>query len=120
MNEQGETVLRQSPQLVGITDEDKSNLYRTKDIYLTAFLVSRGFHWFGMEEIESALNGKNRFQKHTQKKKKLIYFYFQDREIVRNIGLNYHNGTSVNLNVNASIFVQNILTLRSIITDPPF
>lgn len=115
-----EIVLRKSQQLQLISDADRNLMFRTKDIYLVAFITSRGFQWFGAEEVEVSQVGKNRFQKNVSKRNRFIFFYFKDTEAVRTLSLNYYNGTSLNLNVNASIFVQNILTVRSIITDPPF
>lgn len=120
MDEQDGITIRGSPELANLSIHEKENLYRTKDIYATAFLLSRGFHWYGLEEREITQFVKNKFQKNSVKKKRLIFFYFKERENARNLSLNYYNGTSANLNVNASIFVQNILTVRSIITDPPF
>lgn len=113
-------VLRASVQLTGVPLSEKLLMFRTKDIYLTAFLISRGFQWFAMEEIEVNQIAKNRFDKSIHKKNKFIFFYFKEAEKIKNMSINYFNGTSLNLNVNASIFVQNILQVRSIITDPPF
>jgi hypothetical protein len=113
-----EFVIRKTKALEGLTPEEYSDFYRTKDMYCAAFLISRGFEWTNLELVE-VIKKNNKFSG-SELKKKFIFFLFPNRNKCEHMALNYFNGNRVNLNVNANSFVQSILNVRSIITNPPF
>lgn len=106
-----ETLLKRMKCLEDLDKTAYSELFRTKNIYLAAFLISRGLDWFGLEEVE-VVNPYGR-------KSKLVYFLFKDRSSVEHTSLNFFNTNRSSLNVNANAFVQAILNVRSIVTNPP-
>lgn len=119
MAEETEVVLRRTANLTEITQEQYAEFYRTKDIYCAAFLISRGFDWNALEEVESTRKISRENGCSFSRKLKLIYFLFPNKSIVERMALNYYNTNRSSLNVNANNFVQAILNVRSIITDPP-
>lgn len=116
---ENEVIIRKTSNLKDVSNEKYSDLYKTKDIYLAAFLISRGFEWFGLEEVE-VVKTYNKSGNLTKVKRPLIYFLFENKSQIEKMALHYFNHNRANLNVNANNFVQSILSMRSIITDPPF
>jgi hypothetical protein len=116
MNEERELVIKQTASVAELSKEEYSGFYRTKDMYLTAFLVARGNNWTGLEEVERSVIAHGK----VTKKNKLIYFLFADKPQIERLGIHFYNMNRTSLNVNASSFVQSIMHVRSIITNPPF
>lgn len=113
-----EKVLRRTKNLDSVIPEEYQKLYRTKDIYLAAFLMARGFQWVALEEVEVQQVVRNRNAR-TSRPKKLMFFLFDERSQIERLAIQYFNGNRANLNVNANSFVQSYQTVRSIITNPP-
>jgi hypothetical protein len=113
-----EHVIRRTKGLDGLTPEEYSDFFRTKDMYCAAFLISRGFEWKELEQVE-VIQKNNKF-KNSEIKKRFIFFLFPDKSKCGHAALHFFNGNRATLNVNANAFKDSILQVRSIITNPPF
>lgn len=125
-----ETVLRASQSVRELTPEEYGQLYRTKDLYVAAFLMARSFNLYGMEQVEcrrvvdDGMGGER-----TTRTNVIYYFSFlykreqggePDRNVIDRMAMNYFNMNKQSLNVNANTFVQSMKNIRSLITDPKF
>ncbi len=110
-----EFILKRTHGLEELSKEEYADFFRTKDIYCAAFLLSRGFNWTHLELSEVIKKSHK-----GETKKRFIFFLFPGKHDTEHTALNYFNGNRVNLNVNASAFKDSLLTVRSIITNPPF
>lgn len=111
MNNEREIILRKSSILKDVTPEEYEQFFRTKDIYVSAFLTARGCEIYAIEEVKIDK---------PVKKNIFIFFLFKEKSKLEHLALNYHNQNRASLNVNANAFVQSILSIRSIVTNPPF
>lgn len=118
MSNKKETILARSAPLAELLDKNPSaydGMYRTKDIYLVAYLNARGVDWFGLEKVQI----EKTFGSKGKNESVLLFFLFENGEAIRKAALNYYNNAPTSLNVNANIFVRSYQNVRSVITNPP-
>lgn len=113
-------LLRQSEILKDISKSDMDEkYYKTKDMYVAAFLIVNGIDVLGYQEREIQ-KVVNKAGEKIYRKQRLIFFIFPNKSQCQRYHLQFHNQNRENRNVNANSYVKTWLSIRSIITDPPF
>jgi len=97
-----------------VKEEDKKEiiaaLYRTKEKNIIAYLMARGYKIRGMEKLV-LINGQGR-------KKMIIQFCFDSKEITRRAVLEYYNTDDCKyFNVNAKRVLQEFKNVNSLIAN---